>query len=249
MATATAEAPAGLGHNNPPATPFEALKAHVDDLEMEASNFLDGEPIETETQAEAINKIREDARKARQAAEEQRKAEKKPHDDAAAAVQAKWKPFTDDKKGRCALIENVCKQALAPYLIKKDEAQRAAAQAAAQEAQRQAEAAAQAAAQARPDDLAGQTTVRVLQENAADALKAAQKADKARPLVGGASRAAGLRTVWTPALTDPAAALAHYRKAQPEALKAWLLEQAQKDVAAGRREIPGFTVTEARVAV
>jgi hypothetical protein len=242
-------ATAAIGHNQPPATPYDALKAHIDDLEMEARNFLDGKPIETDEQAEAINKIREDARKARQAAEEQRKLEAKPFDEGKKAVQERWTPFTDEKKGRCALIEDVCKQALAPFLIKKDEAQRAAAQAATLEARRQAEAAAQAAEQASPSDLAGMTTARVLQENAAAAAKVAQKLDKARPQARGGERAVGLKSVWAPILTDSVAALRHYRERQPEALKSWLLEQAFKDVRAGAREIPGFTISETKTAV
>src|SRR3546814_7413600 len=52
----------------------------------------------------------DDARKARKAAEDQRKIEAKPFDDGKAAVQALWTPLTDEKKGRCALIADTCKK-------------------------------------------------------------------------------------------------------------------------------------------
>ena len=67
--------------------------------------------------------------------------------------------------------------------------------------------------------------------------------------VKGGERANSLRSVWTPTLIDPCAALRFYREREPEALKSWLVEQAEKDVRAGARSIPGFDVIEARVAV
>src|SRR3546814_8147011 len=65
----------------------------------------------------------------------------------------------------------------------------------------------------------------------------------ALPISGG-SRAIGLRSYWMAELVDPVAALRHYKQAQPEALKAWLLEQGQKDASAGKRAIPGFRSEE-----
>src|SRR3546814_4413489 len=56
-----------------------------------------------------------------------------------------------------------------------------------------------------------------------------------RSHASGGSRAIGLRTYYTAELVDPVAALKHYKQAQPEALKAWLLDQGQKDVSAGKR--------------
>src|SRR3546814_9883754 len=65
----------------------------------------------------------------------------------------------------------------------------------------------------------------------------AAKADKTKAHASGGSRAIGLRTYYTAELVDPVAALKHYKQAQPEALKAWLLDQGQKDVSAGKRAI------------
>src|SRR3546814_427631 len=74
----------------------------------------------------------------------------------------------------------------------------------------------------------------------------AAKADKTKAHASGGSRAIGLRTYYTAELVDPVAALKHYKQAQPEALKAWLLDQGQKDVSAGKRAIPGFAIKEDR---
>lgn len=238
-------ATATIGHNNPPEpTPYEAHKANIDDLVLEAQNFLDGEPIETEGQAEAVSKLLDDARKASTAAEVQRKAEAKPFDDGKAAVQALWKPLI----GSADLAVEICKKALAPFLLAKDEAQRAAAEAARQEAERQAAAAREAAEKASETDLAGQATARILQENAAAAEKAANRLDKAKAHASGGERAVGLTSVWAPTLVTPMDALKHYMATQPEPLKAWLLDQARQDVRAGKRSIPGFEITETKVA-
>ena len=237
-------ATAAIGHNQPPDV-YDGFRLHVEDLFDQAKQFLDGEPIETEQQAEDVSRLLNMVRKTSNDADDARKAEKKPHDDAAKAVQAKWKPLLD----KLDLAATTAKNALAPFLRKQEEAQRAAAQAAIEEARRQAEAAAQAAQQARPDDLAGQATARILQENAAELEKKAARLDKSKAHAKGGERAVGLRSVWTPTLTDACAALRHYRERQPDELKAWLLEQATKDVRAGARSIPGFTITEERKAV
>lgn len=230
---------------NAPPDPFEGFELELDSLFEEAKNYLDGQPIETQEQADDISRILSRLRRATKDADEYRKAEKRPHDEAAAAVQAKWNPPIQ----RAKLAEDTAKNALAAFLRKQEEVQRAAAEVARQEAARLASAAAQAAHQAKPDDLAGKATARILQENAAAATRQADKLDKARAQVRGAERAVSLRSVWTPALVDPMAALKHYMAAQPDALKDWLLDQARKDVRTGKREIPGFNITEEKVAV
>jgi hypothetical protein len=80
------------GHNNPP-TPFDECERKVFDLFDEAKNFLDGEAITTQDMADAVSKLLDMIRKAKKEADDFRAAEKKPHDDAAKAVQEKWKPL------------------------------------------------------------------------------------------------------------------------------------------------------------
>jgi hypothetical protein len=236
-------APATIGHNRP--DPFVLLSESIDDLLLEADNQLDGKGIENEEQEAAVASIFTRLRREAKAADDQRKIEKKPHDDAAKAVQAKWTPLLT----RAQTALRAAETALASFLVKKEEAQRAAAEALRKEAEEKAAVAAKLAEDIAPDNLAGQRYLTAAKEEAASIAKEAAKADRERPQAHGGERAVGLRSVFTPTLTDACAALKHYRERQPAELKAWLLEQAKRDVRAGVRSIPGFTITEAKKAV
>lgn len=226
----------------PNAPPVEVHGLHIDDLYDEAKGILDGAGVQTDADAEMVAKLLDMLRQAKKAADEQRATEKRPHDDAAKAVQAAWKPLLD----KCDLAADVCKKALAPFLTAKEAAQREAADKAREEAEA-AQRAAMAARQAAPaDDLAAREQAEAAIKRANQASKVAARLDKSKAHAVGGSRAIGLRSYWIATLVDPTAALKHYREHQPEALKAWLLEQAQRDVNAGARAIPGFAVNEDR---
>ncbi|MGV8950120.1 MAG: hypothetical protein ACOH2M_03380 [Cypionkella sp.] len=123
-----------MGGNNPPA--FDAHKANVDDLRSEASTWLDGAQVATPEEAEGIDTLIKLARSARDEADKQRAAEKKPHDDAAKAVQAQWKPLVDsaqrildvclEKVGSWRVAEANRKEAVAAVLRAEAEAERQA---------------------------------------------------------------------------------------------------------------------------
>lgn len=231
--------------SNMPVDAFEGFSLHIDDLYDEAVNFLDGEPIATPAQAEAVSILLNRLRKASNDADEARKVEKKPHDDAAKAVQVRWKPLLD----KADLAASTCKQALSPYLRAQEEAQRRAVEAAEQEARDKAEAARQAAEQARPDDLAGQATARILQESAAAATKQAGKLGKQRAQAKGGERAVSLRSTWRAEVTDHTALgrwLWEHRNAD---YREWLENWAQAECRHGPRSIPGVIVHEERTAV
>ncbi len=229
-----------IGHNAP-ASITHAM--HIDDLFDEAKGFIDGEPIANEGQAEAVAKLLSAIRQARNAADESRKAEKKPHDDAAKAVQTAYAPLL----AKCDLAAGACKDTLTPWQVKKEAEQRAIAQAAEDKAERLRILALEAATEARGGgDLQSRA-------DAEDALKAAEiaskevgKLSKAKPLIAGGARAVTLIDIWTPEITDRRAALSHYMTVQPDALTEWLMDQAKRDVAAGSRTIPGFTIKHDR---
>jgi hypothetical protein len=229
--------------SNAPADPATLFKEEVDDLLLEARNYLDGDPIANEQQAEAVSSLLNRLRRVSKDADAARATEKKPHDDAAKAVQAKWKPLTD----KADLAATTAKQALAPWLQQVEEKQRAEAEAARVEAHRLAQVARDAREGASGNLEAAEDAERLLKV-AAGAEKFAAQADRARPLATGGERAIGLVDKFAPELTDSCAALKHYREHQPDALKAWLLDQAEKDVRAGSRTIPGFTIHHERVA-
>lgn len=236
-----------IGHNNPPEpTPFEAMQAHVLDLMETSQGFLDGEPVTTEGMAAEVAKLIDAARKAQKDADRLRKEEAKPFDDGKKAVQEKWTPLSDANIGKCAMIIATAKRALVPYQLELQRQQEEAAKLARQAAEtaRQAAIEAERAATASAD-LEAVARAETLRREAAKADITANKAAKATPAIaveGG--RAIGLRPYWKAELVDPVAALKHYKAAQPDALKAWLLDQAQKDVHAGVRSIPGFDVID-----
>jgi hypothetical protein len=235
-------APANIGHNSPP--PFDAISLHIEDLLETAKGFLDGEPITTQAMADEVGKLLAAAREAEKAAEEQRRIEAKPFDDGKAEVQARYNPL----KAKCALAQDTAKRALAPYLA----AEQARKDAEAAEARRVADAkAAEAQAAMRAaaaTDLAAREEAERLLKEANRADRDANRASKGKAMAAGGARSVSLRKVWIPTLTDAAAALKHYRAAQPEALKSWLIEQANADVRGGARSIPGFTISDEQVA-
>lgn len=227
------------GANNPPTeSPFEAFTAHIGDLFEEAKNFLDGEGVNSEGEAEAVAKLLDLIRTAAKDADKARAEEKKPHDEASKAVQAKWKPLLD----RAELAVATCKKALTPWLQKKEAERQAKAEAARAEAQRKADEAAAAIAAARESDLEAQEQAEALLKAAKKAEAAANKVENSRAQAAGGARAASLRTTYRPALESPSEALRHYASARPDELKAFLLTLAETDVRNGVRQIPGFTI-------
>lgn len=239
-------AAAGIGHNSPPEpTAFDAFQAHINDLMDIATGLMDGEPITSERQAEEIASLLDDLRRAKKDADAARADEKKPHDDAAKAVQSKWKPLLD----RCDIAATTAKNHLAPWLMAKEAAQQAEAERKRKEAEALAIEAAKAARSAAANDLASREDAARVFKLADAANKAAHKAEKARANTAGGSRAVALRSYFTATLTDPVEALRHYKATRPDALKAFLQECAQTDVLNGARSIPGFTILEERKAV
>lgn len=225
------------------AEPSVLFREEIDDLLLEARNYLDGEPIANEQQADAVSSLLNRLRRVAKDADIARSVEKKPHDEAGKAVQAKWKPILD----KADLAASTAKLALAPWLRQMEEQQEREAELARQEAERLSRIAAEAHASATGNLQAIEDAERLLKA-AAGAQAHATRTGKQKAHARGGERAIGLVDVFTPELTDSCAALRHYREHQPEALKAWLLEQARKDVHAGARAIPGFTINHERAA-
>ena len=232
-----------LGHNNPPEpSPFEAVRTHIDDLLTEARNWLDGQGVETQTEADAVSVLLDELRKGHKAADAARKEEAKPFDDGKAEVQARYNPILKAAETGA----DACKKALAPYLQKLEAQKRAEAEAKRREAE---EAAAKAACAARHADAANleqRELAEALVAKAEEAARAAKAAEQAKAHAKGGERAAALRSYFKPVLTDGQAALAHYWRTNRAALEAFALDLAAKDVLAGKRQIPGFDVIEER---
>lgn len=229
--------------SNAPVEPSVLFQEEIDDLLLEARNYLDGEPIANEDQATAVSSLLNRLRRVAKDADEARKVEKKPHDEAGKAVQAKWTPIID----KAELAASTAKQALAPWLRQIEEQNQREAELARTEADRLAQVAAEAHSTA--GNLQAAEDAERLLKAAAGAQRHATRTEKQKAQARGGERAVGLRSVWTATMTDSCAALKHYRERQPEELKQWLVDQAERDVRAGARTIPGFTISESRVAV
>lgn len=221
---------AGVGHNSPP--PFEAWSLHIEDLFQLANGI--GNATNDEQEA-ALDALLDDFRKAKKEADKERAAEKKPHDDAAKAVQLKWKPLLD----RCDIAADAIKRALTPYRAEKQRAKDEAARIAREEAER-AHKAAQAAFQS--DDLEARLEAERLANQAKAMQVQANKIDR---------QSTGLRTFWEAEITDRKAALLHYLARKPDQFAALIQSLADKDARneATRRNIPGVKFHERKVAV
>ncbi len=226
--------------NIPNSTPDIAYSMAVDDLYSEAANFVDGEPVKTQGEADALAAILTGAKQIRKDADAARKTEKQPHDDAAKAVQAKWVPVLTKVDDVIAAVQ----KPLTAWLVAQEAERQRIAKEAQAEADRLAE---QAIAAARTSgSLESLTATRELQDAAFDAAKVAKRAGKAKSHVHGGGRAIGLRTYWEASLTDSVEALKWARARHPEELREFLRELAGKAVNAGAREIPGFTINQER---
>lgn len=245
MDATTAEAPP-VGHNNPPPPePIEEARELVSLLDVEASNWFDGTPIENQAQADEVARLIDAARKAKQQFDANRKAEKKPHDEAAKAVDAKWKPVIADADR----ILEIAKAAQTPWLLKLDaekraleEATRKVAEEAAAEARRLAEQSDGSLAAAKARDAAIEEAKRT------EAVAQAAANEKAAAKGAGMARAVSLRTIWRSLVEDRRALLNHIAKHDPDALTAFVEDWAAKAVRSGAREIPGVKVYEEKVA-
>lgn len=247
-----ADQPAPQGHNGPPAepSPFDAVKANMDDYLLEARNWADGKPVETQAQADEISRLIEDLRLAGHAADVVRAEEKKPFDDKIDEIQTRYNAYIaglkakHNKPGLVAVAIDALKANLKVFLDAEDARQAAEAKAA-RLAQETAEAEAVAALRAAdPTDLGAREDAEALVTVAAQAAAVAKRAESARPQARGGSRAISLKKTFTPVLVNPMDALRHYIAERAPELKVFLTGLAEEDVRGGKRQIPGFVIQE-----
>jgi len=231
------------GNNNPPADadPFDALKVHADDLLEQARTIS---KVENADQLKAVDTLADDLKDAADALEAERVKRKKPLDEAIEVVQSTFNPYLAPLKnkvpGKIPLALDVILKAKTPYLqeqerLKREEADRI--RLAAEEAAHIASEAARAASGA---DMEAREEAEVLVAQAQTLARNATRAETA------ATKSTGLKSYWEAELVVPMDALNHYLSTAPDDLRAWLNEMARKDVAAGKRQIPGFKIVEDR---
>jgi hypothetical protein len=210
-----------IGGNQPP--PVEAFALHIEELFSLVSGSV-AAPVQTDEQEAALDALLDDVRKAKKDADAERAAEKKPHDDAAKAVQAAWKPLLD----RCDKAAEAIKAALTPYRTAKQRAKDEAARIAREEAEAKQRAAQAALRQS--DDLEARFAAEEQLKQAEKLAAQANRIDRS---------ATGLRTYQVADVTDRRALLEHVMRNDPDALTAWLAEYARKALPA---QLPGVTI-------
>lgn len=228
---------------NRPSDPAVLFAEEIDDLLLEARNYLDGEPIATEGQADAVSSLLNRLRRVSKDADDARKAEKKPHDDACKAVQAKWKPIID----KADLAASTAKQALAPWLRQVEEKQRAEAEFARAEAERLARIAVDAHAASIGNLEEAEHAERLLKA-AEGAKRYAGKVDKQKAHATGGERAVGLVDRFTAEITDPVAFGKWAWEHRREEYLGFLESLAAAECRHGNRSVPGLKINHERIA-
>jgi hypothetical protein len=260
-----------VGDNQPPEEPVaevsgrKAIDVHVSDLLTEATNWADGVAIETEGQAADVGKLHRSLQQAADMVKDNAAAEKKPHNDAIAEIQAWNNGYV--AKGLKGTPDGSLTKAIAAtgrlstaWLTKRENERLAREKAAADAAL----AAAKEAVALREE--AKETTDLAVMDRAEDALAGAKallrEADgvakeKVRVDAGQGVRAVGLRSIWHAELVQGpnswALAYGHYRQnpAFMAEFHALIQRWADRDarIEAHRLAgVPGFNFREEKVA-
>ncbi|RVL72385.1 hypothetical protein CN138_08970 [Sinorhizobium meliloti] len=233
-----------IGGNNPPEpTPFELSKQAIEDLYEEARQWLDGDPVSTQAQADALNTLQARIKDAAKEAEKNRKAEAKPFDDGKAEVQARYKPIIT----KADAADETVKAALKPYLIALARKQEEEARKAREEAMRLQQEAMEAMRQRDAANLQSREEAERLVQEAKAADAAARKAENAKAHAKGEGRATALRTVHRAVMVDNKEAAAWVWVEHNGDLMEFVQSLADKAVRAGKRSIRGFNVIEEKV--
>ncbi|MDW9650813.1 hypothetical protein GOB33_22275 [Sinorhizobium meliloti] len=222
------------GHNQ---SPFDLIRQEIEDLYEEAKNWADGEPIASQEMHDAIEQLRDSLHDAGKRADALRVEEKRPLDDQIKAIQDKFNPLIQPKRGRVDMAKSALDALLTPWRtrIADEKAAEAARVAAEAEAAR---VAATEAIRASSGNLAAREEAESLLQDAKRLERTAKRADKA------ATTGTGLRTVWRAELVDEAAALDWFYGERPDAFRELIQSLADEAVRRGVRKIPGFNVLE-----
>lgn len=230
--------------DNMPADPVLAHKANIEGLYEESKLWADGAVIETQEQADAVERLLDMIDEAYAAANASREAEKKPLDEQVAAIQAKYAPLIADNKSVTGLTVRAKTALLATLTVWKNKLQaardaetarlQAIADAKAEEARKAAHAVDQT-------DLAQTEAAEQLIRDAQTASRVATKA--------ATNTVKGTRTVWDVTIADKKKATLAMLQRHPDECLAFFLQLAEGDVRLRSiRTIDGFTIKSRKVA-
>lgn len=222
---------------------WEVVFGEIDAYYDEAKNWAsDGFKVENQEQADQLDELDKALLRAGQEADALRIEEKRPHDEAAQAVQDKYNPYVQKGKGKVDVARSTLKQLLTAWRTEQQRIKAEAAEKARREAEEERRLA-EEAMRASSGDLEAREQAEQQLQAAKQAESFAKKADKA------ATTGTGLRTKWVPKLTDRNAAIKHYWQKDPAAFERLVLDMAMTEVRQGVRSIPGFTIEEVKVAI
>jgi len=223
-------------------TPFDELTLEIDDLYTKAANWADGTPIESQEQCDALDDLDKALLDAGKRLDALRVEEKRPLDEQVQAIQDKFNPYIQPKKGRVDLA----RASLNPLRAAWKEAERTRKAAAAEKARQEAEELKRKA----EEEMRASAGNLVAREAAEETLAFAKEAEGfAKREERRATTGTGLRTTYEVSVTDLSTAIRHYWTARKADFQTLVQSLAEEDVRRGVREIPGFTITEIKKAI
>lgn len=247
--------PPAAGSNMPPEpivekTPLELMTEAVDDLYLEAANWLDGDPISNEEQAGRLTELKGRLQEAVKTVEVERKKLADPLYQEWTAINKAWKPIST----KAEKAVGVAQRALTPWLVAVAAENKRLADAAAAERQKaEDELRAKRDAAARTSSLADEDAVEDAEAALKQATKDANVAKRETATVRTDYGKAHLRTYWfVEVLPKPGSyklLLEHYMRTDRDWLYELLRERAQRDVNGGTRSLPGCRIWDEQRAI
>ena len=231
------DAPASIGDNSGDLSLADQIK----DYSASALAWLRQAGIKDKTSADVAANYRAELLRLSKEADREREIEKRPHDDASKAVQAKWKPLIDEASNAANTIRNELTQ-----FMRAEEQRLEAERRKKWETEQKAVAAERERIEAERAKLMRDDPIAALTSNEPELPMAPPPPDPVKVNAGGQrGRAAGLRTVTKYVVTDHAKALAFFADSEDvRELVQKLSERASKAGVA----VPGVEKTETKVA-
>lgn len=230
-----------LKSNAPPEVNFDMM---LDDLELEASNWLDDEPLSSQKQADELTRMVDAAKRLSDEIEAARKAEKEPFLEGGRAVDAKFKPLAERADKYLRKMKNKIGEWL--KLVRAENERRAReAEAERREAERRLREEHERNRQS--STMADDEALEAAEKAAEEAKKEAARLAREKATASAGSTTVKLRKWWMVNILDRRELLIHYLRLQlpdfNEELEALLRKYAERDVRRnGIRQLPGCSI-------
>lgn len=235
----------GVTRSNISSDPFQAMEQEIMDLVEQSERWLATTVVDEQAKADKARNWQNMLKQAWTRAYNMRDAEKRPHDEKAAAVQAKFRPLLDHADRAAKAL----KTAYERFMIAEDERLKRAAQIkyeaerAAAETERK-RIAAERAKLMEDDPIAALTSP----EPEMPEIPSEPEETKVR-VGGGSGRRAGLRSEWVPTIVDYDKAAAHFIHHSAVRVVVEKLVAAETKLHKNDTKIPGVAVREEKRAV